>query len=362
MNIFFKITFFLVLATSLFSCQKDETTPPEVVIPYAFQYPIDLANIEKFMNEYKMIVDANPGETEFDVTYQKIVNPATEPSIMNQTDYPVEHIIVNRSGINYKLYYINFREGIGNKPTAVDSIFVSYKGDFIANTTEIVPPATTATTFIKPFLFENTPNPTWFELETNIEGWKEIITLFKEGTFADGTGGNIIYSNFGAGIMFLPSAFGYYNRALGNIPKYAPLIFSFKLKKIKYKDHDRDRILSKDEDINPDINGIPVGDGFFTNDDADGDGIQNLFDTDDDGDGIPTKVEVRKPIPFIPNNGKGISPYYPFNNTVDNPLTPTIDESLIEPKGIPDASVNGTTPTRVRRHLDKNAVPPYTTY
>lgn len=359
MNIFLKFTCLLVLATSLFSCQKEEPTPLEIPILPAIQYPVDLANIEKFMNEYSMNVTSPdiPNNIEgYDVTFTKITDPATQPSIMNQTTYPVQNIVVNNSGVNYKLYYINFRQGVGNKPSAVDSLFVSYKGDYLANSTEIVAPATTATTFIKPFLFENTPNPIWLDLfdrarqVSSIEGWKEIFPIFQDGTFTDGVGGDVVYSNFGAGVMFLPSFFGYYNKSQGPIPKYSPLIFSFKLKKTKYKDHDRDRILSKDEDLN--------GDGFFNNDDTDGDGIYNYEDTDDDGDGFVTKDEIRKPSPL--SAGQGTSAYYPFNPIMDNPLTPTIDES--EPKGIPDASGDGTTSTRIRRHLDKNSKPPFLTY
>ena len=155
--------------------------------------------------------------------------------------------------------------------------------------------------------------------------------------------------------MFLPSGLGYYNLNAGIIPAYSPLIFSFKLKGVRFMDHDRDGILSKDEDLPK--NGDLYGDGFFNNDNTDNDAFQNFQDIDDDGDGAFTRDEIRKPTPLTA--GQGTSAYYPFNPISDNPST-TLNES--EPKGIPDASGNGTLLTRTRRHLDKNAKPPYTTY
>lgn len=327
------------------ACPKDDAPQTEVVVPYAVQYPIDLANIETFLNENTMIVSS----VGFDVTFKKILSPNVDNdiSIMSQTTYPIKHIMVNSAGVDYKLYYIQFREGVKDQPSAVDSIFVSYKGDYLRKNIDNVVTNTN---------FETVINPIWFKLETGsrgegvIKGWQEMFILFKSGTTADGGSGQTNYFDFGAGIMFLPSGMGYYNLNAGIIPAYSPLIFSFKLKGVKFQDHDRDRILSKDEDLN--------GDGFFTNDDSDGDGIQNFQDIDDDADGAFTRDEIRKPTPLMA--GQGTSAYYPFNPVVDNPSTTLINES--EPKGIPDASGNGTLLTRTRRHLDKNAKPPYTTY
>ena len=329
------------------ACPKDDIPQTEVVVPYTVQYPIDLANIETFLKENSMIVSS-----EFDVTFKRIASPNVDNdvSIMNQTTYPIKNTVVKGpGGVDYKLYYINFREGVKDKPTAVDSIFVSYKGDYLRKKVD-------GSNLIFNTNFETVINPTWFELLTNsrgegvIKGWQEIFILFKSGIAVDGGSGQTNYFDFGAGIMFLPSGMGYYNLNAGIIPAYSPLIFSFKLKGVKFMDQDRDRILSKDEDLN--------GDGFFTNDDTDGDGNQNFLDIDDDGDGAFTKDEIRKPTPLMA--AQGTSAYYPFNPISDNPLTPLINES--EPKGIPDASGDGTTTTRTRRHLDKNAKPPYTNY
>ena len=49
------------------ACPKDDAPRAEVVIPYAFQYPIDRDNIEAFLNQNTMIVSPD-----FDVTFKRM--------------------------------------------------------------------------------------------------------------------------------------------------------------------------------------------------------------------------------------------------------------------------------------------------
>ncbi|SNB29941.1 putative lipoprotein [Flavobacterium psychrophilum] len=328
---FFKVAFIFAMSLMIFSCHKNEDPTPEYVVPFAEQYPRDIAAIDKYLDEYHMDVAVLDGS--YDVTFKKIsIMPTPGVSIRNQTDYPLLNKTVNRNGVNYKVYYISLREGTKERPTKVDSAFVSYKG-YLLNET----------------VFDQAQNPVWFTLDRVIQGWRDIMPLFKSGTFATDADGTVNYTNFGAGVMFLPSGLAYYNGSRGAIPSYSPLIFTFKLKGVNYVDHDYDRIDSKDEDVD--------GDGDPTNDDSDADGYPNYLDIDDDGDGYSTKSEIKKPTPL--SAGQGTSLYYPFSPIVDDPTT-TINES--EPKGIPSLSGDGDTPTRLRRHLDKNAKPPYITY
>jgi FKBP-type peptidyl-prolyl cis-trans isomerase FkpA len=328
MNRIFKVAFVFILGLTIFSCNKTEDPTPAYVVPYAEQYPIDIAAIDKYLDEYSMEILA-----ESDVKFTKIPSPNLLGLLPIRTEHAskLHSKVVNRDGIDYKIYYISLEEGTKKSPTRVDSVYVSYKGHLLNET-----------------VFDQAQNPVWFPLGNVVQGWKEIIPLFKTGNHAvNATTGVVSYSDFGAGVMFLPSAFGYYNGLVGSIPSYSPLIFSFKLKELNYVDHDYDRIDSKDEDVN--------GDGDVTNDDTDGDGRPNYLDQDDDGDSSLTKDEIRKPTPFL-----GTSTYYPLDPIVDDPATTTIDET--EPKGIPDASGNGVLTTRLRRHLDPNSKPPFTTY
>lgn len=334
-----KIVCLFILAITglgIYSCQPDDTIPQEVVTPYATQYPIDLVLMDSFLAEYNMTFDAD-----MEVTFTKIPSPNTNnlKAIKDDPTLTVNNVVEKVGDVNHKLYYITLRQGVREKPCVLDSVYVNYEGQYLSST---------ATNKLNPF--EKSNKPAWFQLSSTIRGWQEIIRLFNSGNYdVNSTNGTITYSDFGAGVMIIPSAFGYYNRPTSSIPAYAPLVFSFKLNRINYIDHDGDRINSIDEDVN--------GDGFFTNDDTDGDGFQNFLDIDDDGDGKFTKEEIRKPETEI-NNTFGLSPYYSFNSRLDDPNTiispayPLNNE--FELNGIPSCSGDKTTPTRVRKHLDKN--------
>jgi hypothetical protein len=347
MDRIFKIAFLLALSVfGLVSCNKDDSvseTPPE---PFATQYPKDLAKIDAYLDTHHMEVSHDN-----DVTFLEIpAGNTTMQSIRTQTLYPLMSKNVDIEGVSHKIYYISLSPGVKERPTRVDSIFVDYKGDYITGTSQEIPNVDSPTApkkYKKSVNFQSSENPLWLVTSSTIRAFAEIFPFFQSGTSSLNPDGTVTYANFGAGVMFLPSALGYYNQPQRSIPAYSSLIFSFKLKSVNYVDNDFDRIDSRFEDVN--------GDGNYFNDDTDGDGKYNFLDQDDDGDGVSTKNEIRKPSPFL-----GRSAYYPFNPIADDPATLTIDES--EPKGIPDASGNGVLTTRLRRHLDANTKPPYTVY
>ena len=261
---FFKIAFALSLSILFIACNKtDDPIPETPPIPFATQYPLDKASIENYLNDYSMAVSSD-----YDVTFTKI--PSPNPSLLQKikVQYATQLKIksVNSNGVDYDVYYISLREGTQLNPSKVDSVFVDYKGSLLNET-----------------VFDRTyTNPSWFPLNGVVRGWQEIFPFFKSGTVTAGasTGDPNVYSDFGAGVMFLPSGLGYYNRASTNIPSYSPLIFSFKLKSVNYVDNDFDGIDSRDE-------------GLDTSLDTDGDTFPNYLDQDDDGDGYLTRSEIR---------------------------------------------------------------------
>ncbi len=324
--------YFIVISTLgvLFSCKDKDDTNVEAVRAYSTQYTTDIALIEGYLNNHYI---ENAGATDNqDVKLTLIPSGGTQASIMtylNATTFPkLLFKEVELHDITYKVYYLILKEGDavnGKKPSRVDLVLASYDGSYLAKDVE-------------PARFEYVPYPdNYFDLTRTIVGWQEIFPFFTSGVISENPGPNgPIYSGFGAGVMFLPSGLGYFNITTATIPAYSPLIFSFKLYDAKKSDQDGDKIYSDDEDLN--------GDGNFTNDDTDGDGIQNYFDADDDGDGYLTRNEIKKP-----TGAPGLSLYYPYNPVIDNPDT-TIDET--EESGIPDCSGDGTSLTRLRRHLD----------
>lgn len=275
----FKILSFVILATVFAGCPSDDTstaiTPPEDV---AVQYPIDLARIEDFLETHSVEVDAD-----FNTTFTEISTDNPGTPVMNHPD--LTFINVTKDEVDYKIYYLKLQQGDVAQlaPSRVDSVLVTYKGTRFEKTSTTVDNVTTETTTQTDFDSSNVP--VWFTLDGVIQGWSEIISLFNPGQLSvNSQTGDLEPSNYGAGVMFLPSAFGYYNVSTAGIPSYSPLIFNFKLIKQRSRDNDRDKILSRDE--------ITINaDGTYL--DTDGDGIPDYADVDDDGDGVLTKTEIQ---------------------------------------------------------------------
>lgn len=262
----------LVILAFVVSCTKSDGITIEPIRDRATQYAKDLDSIDKFLDTHSMIVD-----THFNVVFSEMTTGGTTQTIRQQTQYPLQFKTVKDpvDDFSYKVYYVSMREGSGRRPSEVDSVHVTYKGLLLKNTS-----------------FDSSTQPLWFQLQDVVPGWSEIIPLFKTATEYGPTEGPepLNFQNYGAGIMFLPSGLGYFANSTpnGTISAYEPLIFTFRLMELRYKDHDRDGVLSKDEG-NPADATIKLLDY-----DLDGDGIANFLDVDDDGDKVLTRLEVTK--------------------------------------------------------------------
>jgi hypothetical protein len=322
----FKYYFILIITClSLFSCSKDDNSVAvEPLRDFGEQFATDNATIEEYLNSYYITVTENPGATDDqDVVFTKIPEGGNQPSILSYLNSATFPKLLSRSvelhDITYKIYYLVLREGIGEKPCNVDGVLTSYRGDYLYQSTVSEVTILTATQF------EEVKYPdSFFNLYSVIVGWSEIFPQFKTGTAMSNSDGTVSYTDFGAGVMFLPSGLAYYSSGQGSIPSYSPLVFSFKLYGLNRTDLDGDGILSYLEDLDGDGYMRVLAEGVTNPDDTDGDEIPNYLDVDDDGDGYTTKSEIT-------NNGV----VYPF--------------SLI-----PDCSGNTENPTRLKKHLDKN--------
>ncbi len=370
----FKFYFLVLFATlSLFSCRKDDigitVEPPRA---YDVQRDADMVIIEEYLkNNYITVVD-NPGIVDDqDVTITKLeVGDTEHKSIWDQTKYQLLSKEVLLHDIKYKLYYLVLRSGVGASPCNVDAVLAAYKGTYLrkSTATATVPSVLSAT------FFEESKYPqSMFSLYTAIIGWSEIFPKFKSGTYEIRGDGTVSHKDFGAGVLFIPSGLGYYNRGAGSIPSYSPLVFSFKLYDIERIDSDSDGIFNYQEGLKNDgyiydyRNTIfypkaPIDVDVYE-DDTDKDGIPDFLDVDDDGDGTTTKLETKRP-DLIVNSVSVSNGYYPFNgakdengNPFNDPATPNIDES----QGIPSYEKDNvgdkfdyTSPNRLRVHLNKD--------
>ncbi|MEY2923241.1 MAG: hypothetical protein RL108_1867 [Bacteroidota bacterium] len=321
MNNIFKILSVFAICVGIAACSSSSSTEPEVLRDYATQYATDLASIDTYIDTHYLTFDS-----EYNVTFDTLLPSSGHSSIRTDSAFQLKDTTVTEDGINYKIYFIKFREGTKDRPTQVDSVHVSYKGIKLLKSTT----------------FDQAVTPTWFRLQEVITGWSHILPNFHTGTYTPGTGGNpTTFDNYGAGVMFLPSGLAYFNFSAGTIPTYSPIIFSFKLHELRYRDQDGDGVLSKDErKLDPTISPLirwkeNPADNLYKKDntgavvtdvpflDTDGDGYANMYDIDDDGDHVMTRIEIKNPSGGL----------YLYNM-------------------IPDCSGTATNPNRVRKHID----------
>lgn len=304
--------FLLVIITSvaITSCSKSDNrtaTPPR---DYGVQYLADKDSIENYLKEHYLVIDGQNN-----AVVMPISEGGTEVSIWNQQDYPLQFIEVlndtRRTSlvdgriddpVSYKLFYVILNEGGGLRPSVVDSVFTSYRGWKVNDNAT----------------FDSTIEPTWFNAEGVVSGFRQILPKIKtaEG-FSENVDGTIDFQNYGNVIVFVPSGLGYFNTPPVNssVGFYSPLVFQIKLQSLRYRDHDRDGIFSKDEIYGENTNPWLQ--------DTDGDNIPDFLDRDDDGDQVLTRNEIKD------SEGNII----PFDL-------------------IPSCNGNTTDPNRLKKHLD----------
>jgi len=292
-----KVKFYFILplvSFVLFSCNNEDD--PQIMVPprdYAVQYPVDLDSIESYLKSHSFEVVEIDGLTDVKIDTFIVGNTEGKVSIWDNTEYPLQSKMIKNDsrrsdfvdgGINdpvdYKMYYIILNEGGGVSATRYDSTYVSYRGWRLDDTQ-----------------FDLSNQPFWSTFpsinpgeEGVISGFRQFTTLLKAAVppFLPNSDGAITYNNSGVGVVFLPSALGYYNSFRTNIPTYSPLIFTIRLHTVRERDHDRDGVRSKHE------NGAGVEDLHTV--DTDGDNIPDFLDRDDDGDNVRTILEIINPI------------------------------------------------------------------
>lgn len=288
----FSLYFILFISSlALFSCNPTSSSP---TIPpprdYSVQYLADNDSIENYLKTHfltKVVVDGLV-DIVIDTIPKKNVNNLI--SIWDNTEVPLKFKMIKNDArssslvggrvddnVDYKLYYLILNEGGGQSPITVDSTYTSYKG-----------------WDLKGKVFDSSNSPFWSTFpalsssQTSvISGFRQFLPLLKtaESVTVNPDTGAANYNNMGIGVVFIPSGLGYYNSATALIPSYSPLVFRIRLHTLRKRDHDGDRISTRNEDLD--------NDGDFFNDDTDGDTVPNFLDIDDDGDQYITKNEIR---------------------------------------------------------------------
>lgn len=285
---------YLFLAVVLISCSKDDDDPApvpprdraevEIEDQEALQAYLEthFYNYEEFENpsegfDYKLKIDTISGSNSDKTPLIQSPNLITKTVTLNDVDY--------------KLYVLQAREGVGQQPKFSDSTLVSYTGTLLNETR-----------------FDYSETPVWFDLTQVVTGFGRAFEDFKGASgFTVRSDNTVNWSNdYGIGAVFMPSGLAYFAAPPSpEIPQYSPLVFTFDLYGVNEADHDRDGVPSWREDLD--------GDKQLMNDDTDGDGRPNYFDSDDDGDFIPTIEEIMVDgeivFPYPDNDGDGTPDY-----------------------------------------------------
>tara|TARA_B100001250_G_scaffold366236_1_gene347503 strand:- start:14110 stop:14904 length:795 start_codon:yes stop_codon:yes gene_type:complete len=247
-------SFFTLL--TILSCKKDDNSID--VRDIAEQALLDDSTLKIYLEtHFYNYEDFNKAdnfknmEITLDSIYDENINKDPLIDKVLKKNIPIES---SNGTINHVLYYLPINSGVGENPTIVDSVYVSYKGSLLDGS-----------------VFDQSITPIWFDLTGVVRGFKEGISEFKPGDFIVNDDNTVDYQNYGQGLIFMPSGLGYFSQSSSLIPEYSPLIFKISLFTIKKTDHDGDGILTSDEYDN-DNDGVP--------DDSDGDGILDYLDKD----------------------------------------------------------------------------------
>jgi len=197
--------------------------------------------------------------------------PLPDPDNNTLLSNAVETHTTSFLDVDYTYYILRLNQGssVDDSPKFTDNIRVRYSGNLMDED-----------------VFDSAVTPVDFDLVALIPAWNRVVTQFNPAESFEIIDGQVTYSNYGLGVMFVPSGLAYFGSPPFGVPVYSNLIFKFELLQTEENDHDNDGIPSYLEDF--DGNGGPIGDMNVFNDDTDGDTNPNFTDSDDDGDGILT--------------------------------------------------------------------------
>jgi FKBP-type peptidyl-prolyl cis-trans isomerase FkpA len=280
---------FLLLFVFL-SCKKDDDKIDIASIPQKSLSEVAVENdaeikayLETHFYNYEEFENPTAGFN-FKIKFDTIAGDnASKIPLINQvetqliTEVSSTFLRTDDEEVQHTLYYLSARDGVGESPTIGDNTVVRYEGSLLDGT-----------------LFDASSVPTSQYLPGFVKGYANGIANFNGGVGPVENGdGTVSFDDYGVGVIFMPSALGYFDspRSGSGIPAYAPLIFQVDVLAFeKDTDFDGDGIPSILEDLD--------GDGDLNNDNTDSETesfnvfLANHYDTDDDDDGIDTIDEI----------------------------------------------------------------------
>lgn len=280
MKIKLNLFFVLIITLISYSCKDDEEDSIIFVdTDRGEQQIIDDAKLVEYLQSHyynSQVLSLMSNPTIADVIITKLSEGQNVPSGHTLLMDDVQFDFCTYQNTEYKFYFLEINQGGGSEsPHISDDVRVVYSGnDEDGN------------------VFDSTITPVDLDLVNLVPGWSSVLTKFKVSpndpiANPDGT---VSYTDYGIGVMFLPSGLSYFSGSAPGLSPFANLIFKFELYQFEVNDHDSDGVPSYLEDVD--------GNGFVSNiveDNTDGDELSNFLDVDDDGDGVLTINEDLEP-------------------------------------------------------------------
>ncbi len=270
--------YLLTIVTVFVACKKDEDeTIAFIEADRNLQQLADNDSIVNYLSTH--YYNSDFFETGVNHKYTDIIitelQPGEEvPAGQTLLFEDVETFMIEYLETDYEYYILRLNQGGGDAPKFTDGVRVRYEGFSVASGE----------------VFDGVITPIALNLQGNgintsgtIKAWQLVMPEFSSSFDFTTNNGSVDYTNFGLGVMFVPSGLAYFSGSTTG-SSYDNLVFKFELLQIEVIDHDRDGIPSYVEDVN--------GNLIVEDDDTDIDTIPNFIDIDDDGDEVLTINEL----------------------------------------------------------------------
>jgi hypothetical protein len=262
------------------SCKKDdaEDFPEPILRDRTEQQVIDRDSLIGYLethyyNSGTFVGNFNPSIDQIIISKLPedgiLPDPANNTILMDAVEVKNTVYIGEDEEVDYEYYVLRLNQGGGiSSPNYFDNVRVNFSGYLLDET-----------------LFDSTATPTSLDLLSLVTGWNRVLTEFNTAeSFIEVGDGTIGYTNYGLGVMFLPSGLAFYSTPRGAVQAYSPVIFRFELLETEVNDHDDDGVPTYLEDLEGDLS--------LANDDTDNDQLVNFLDANDDNDEAITRDEV----------------------------------------------------------------------
>jgi hypothetical protein len=284
----------LTLTMVLISCSSDDDNGSTfVAADRTEQQVIDDAVILQYLSSHYYnssffetgsdfkYTDINISELPVDLNgeYEAMPDPTNNTLLIDA----VETRTATYYDVEYKYYVLSLNQGGGDTPEFpkfTDFVRARYEGSSINE--EVGG---------EEEVFDSAVTPVGLNLQSDfvtiagvIKAWQLVMPTFSAAeNFDIGMDGNVVFTNPGLGMMFVPSGLGYFSGSTTGA-SYDNLIFKFELLQTDTVDHDDDGVPSYIEDLNDNLD--------VEDDDTDEDGFFNFIDNNDDGDNVFTIDEL----------------------------------------------------------------------